>query len=148
MGDDPCGFFNDAVFVGDSISQTLFQQATMYGELGSAQFLVRGGVSIFGFVIDHNGVYYRGSEMKVEDAIAAIGAKKVFILLGQNDLSYRSIDETMESWVLFLDAIKEKNPGIEIYLQSCVPEWHPGVLRHDKNEMIDQHNIQLNAFAE
>lgn len=141
-------FFADAAIVGDSISYVLFQYETKNGGLGHPLFLVRGGSSLFGFVLRSKNVYYKGRERYMEDAVAASGVKKIFIMLGQNDLGYRSIEKTMEAWDTFLERILEKSPDVEVYLQSCTPEWRS--LREDdaQNDVLAEYNLLLEEYAQ
>lgn len=145
--DTVCTFFDDAAFVGDSISYTLEHRAPVTGVIGNPTYLVRGGVSLFGFTIGSKKITLRGVDTDLEDAIAKTGVQKVFIMMGQNDLSYRSIEATMETWGEVLSRIREKNPDVEIYIQSLVPEWHEYHLSNAKNEKIAQYNEELKIFA-
>lgn len=147
--DWPEDFYNDAAFVGDSITYTLWHTAGKpQNELGKSLFLVRGGTSINGFVLNYKNITYQGKEMHLDDAIAASGMKKAFFMLGQNDLGYMSIEDTMANWTKLLDRILEKSPEVEIYLQSLVPEWNENHLGAEKNEKIDQYNEALKIYCE
>lgn len=141
-------FFGDAAIVGDSISYILSQYEGKHGLLGHPLFLTRGGTSLNGFVRYYKNIYFRGTEMKLENALAESGVKKVFIMLGQNDLGYRTIEETFESWDILLERIRENAPDMEIYIQSCVPEWVDTGKSNAKNEKIDAYNQQLRLYAQ
>lgn len=145
----PHEFYEDAAFVGDSITYTLWHTAGKEPEnLGSSLFLVRGGTSINGFVRSYKNIYYRGVEMKLPDAVQASGVKKVFFMLGQNDLGYMSIEDTMANWTKLLEAIREKSPEVEIYIQSLVPEWLDDKANNSKNVKIDEYNQVLKTYCE
>lgn len=144
----PLEFFDDAVIIGDSISYILFQYETMHGLLGNPQFLVRGGTGLNGLVLRYYNISYKGQEMFIEDAVAATGAKKVFIMLGQNDLRYRTLEDTMSSWDPLIQRILEKNPDAEIYIQSCIYEWYPTGHENSVNDKIDAFNQQVIAYAQ
>ena len=142
----PLELYSDAAFVGDSITYIMFQNETRHGILGHPLFLVRSGTSLNGLVMRYKNVYYRGVEMNFEDAVAESGAKKIFIMLGQNDLSYMTIEDTMANYKTMVDRIREKSPDIQIHLQSCVPEWFKNGANNEKNEKIDEFNVQLEAY--
>lgn len=145
----PHAFYEDAAFVGDSITYTLWHTAGKEPEnLGTSLFLVRGGTSINGFVLNYKNIYYKGVEMKLEDAVAASGVKKVFFMLGQNDLGYMTIEDTMANWTKLLERILEKSPDVEIYIQSLVPEWLEDTAGNAKNDKIDEYNQVLKAYCE
>lgn len=145
---ETCDFFDDAVFIGDSITYTLWYQAEATKTIGEASFLVRGGCSLNGFVLGYYKITYHGVEMELDDAIALTGAKKVFFMMGQNDLSYRTIDETMGSWEEVLASLRESDPSLDIYIQSLVPEWKEQNASNAKNEKIQEYNERLKTFAE
>ena len=147
MGDAPMEYFAGTAIVGDSISQILFQWETMYDYLGDALFLVRGGTSLNGIVLDYKPLLYKGQETRLEDALLDAGCSKVFIMLGQNDLRYREIDECLESWVTLLGQIRGKNPDIEIHIQSVIPEWLPTLGSNENNEKIEAFNEKMKVFA-
>lgn len=146
--DELITFFDDAAIVGDSISYIMYQWEATNNMLKDALFLVRGGCSINGFVRKYKLIYYQGVETCVEDALALAGVNKVFIMLGQNDLSYMTIEDTMANYATMVDRIREKSPDIEIYLQSCIPEWFKNGAGNEKNEKIDEFNVQLKAYCE
>ena len=145
----PQEFFSDAAFVGDSITYTLWHTAGKDPlQLGNALFLVRGGTSINGFVGNYKNIYLRGQEMHLDDAIAASGVQKVFFMLGQNDLSYMTIEDTMANWTRLLDRVKAQSPDVEIYIQSLVPEWFESYADNAKNDKIDTYNQLLKTYCD
>lgn len=147
VSDDPITFFEDAAIIGDSITYIMWQWETKYNYLGDVTFLVRGGTSLNGFVNNYKNIYYKGVETKLENAIASTGVKKVFLMMGQNDLSYRAIDETMESWEVLTKRILEKSPDVEIYIESLIPEWTKSTAKNSANEKIFEYNILLEQFC-
>lgn len=144
----PLEFFDDVVMVGDSITHIMFGYENTSNLLGNVTFLTRGGSGINGFVRYYWNIFYRGTEMKLEEALALTGKKKAIFMLGQNDLGYRTVDQTFESWDILLERISISCPDMEIYLQSCVPEWIDPNESNEKNEKIDEYNIRLKAYAE
>lgn len=144
----PLEYFDDAVFIGDSISYIMFQYETKHGHLGTPMFLVRGGTSLNGFVRYYKNIYYQGKEMKIEEAVAACGAKKIFIMLGNNDLHYRTLEETMGSWDIMLERILELSPDAEIYIQSCIHEWTEMSSGNSINYTINDYNDLLIQYCE
>lgn len=147
MGDEPMDYFADAAVVGDSISYILFQWETMYNYMGDVLFLVRGGTGLNGIVRDYKRILYKGRESKLDDAIIDAQPNKVFIMLGQNDLRYREIEDCMESWVLLIERIRSAKPEIEIHIQSCTPEWIKSTSSNFNNEKIEEYNEILRQFA-
>ena len=107
-------FFQDSAIVGDSITYIMYQYEAAHGLLGHPLFLARGGTSLNGFVLHYKNVFYQGQEMWLETAVGLSKVKKVFIMLGQNDLGYRTIDETFDSWVILLPRLREQNPDLVV----------------------------------
>lgn len=142
-----CTDFDEAVIIGDSITYFMFQWESKYNYLGDVQFLARGGVSLNGFVGYFKNVYFQGKEAYLEDAIAQCGAKKVYMMLGQNDLTSKARVKVMDNWVILLDRIREKSPDAEIYIQSCIPETSEDDALNEKNQRIFTYNETLREFA-
>lgn len=145
---EPSQFFADAVFVGDSITYSLFQAETKSGALGHPKFLTRGSTSVNGFVKYYKNIFYQGAETKLENAIGASGVKKAFFMLGTNDVGYQSAEEVLDNWDILLERIQEKSPGIEIYLQSCFPEWTNDTESNWLNEQLAPYNEALKEYAQ
>lgn len=140
-------FFDDAAFIGDSISLKLQRYQSEFGVFGSATFLTAGSYSVNHAVNDTMFVSYRGQQMKPEDALAACGANKVFILLGMNDIALVGIDGTIENWGKFIGRIREKNPDIAIYIQSGTPIYASGERGSLTNANMNKYNERLKTFA-
>lgn len=143
----PLEYFDEAALVGDSISYILFQYESLTDQLGHPMFLVRSGTSLNGLVRYYKNVHFRGQDTPIEDAAHLSGMKKLLIMLGQNDLGYRTIEDTMGSWDIMLERILEKSPDMEIIIQSCVQEWFPDNGDNAKNEKIDTYNGLLEEYA-
>lgn len=141
--EDPHPMFADSAIIGDSISYILFQNESMYGGLGHPLFLTRGGTGIYGLTEYFSSVLYQGVGRKVEEAVAESGVKRIFIMLGQNDLGYRSVDEVIDSWDVLVEHIREKSPDVEIYIQSVIPEWANESGNSKRNEKIREHNLRM-----
>lgn len=148
VGDgQPCHFYDDAAIVGDSVSYSLVLWATQTGEMGNPTFLVRGGNGIAGYVNRYKTISYQGLELGIDDAVAMAKPKKLFIMLGVNDLGFMSVEETMEYFKTMMDRILEKYSDMEIYLESLLPVWDAGV-QGTKNRHVDAYNELLKEYAE
>lgn len=148
LDNPPTDYFSDALIMGDSISYFLFQFESKSNLLGDVMFLTRGGTSLLGIENGHYNIYYQGQDMDIEDSVALSGRNKVFLMLGQNDLGYRTIEDTLASYENIINRIREKSPNVEIYIQSLVHEWWETGASNTRNEKIDLYNAQLEPFAE
>lgn len=148
-------YFDDVAFVGDSISNYLGYYATATGALGNATFLTSGSLSATNALweISEESVHprYNGEKMLIEDAVAACGAKKLYIMLGMNDLGINTLDEAEEKYRTLLDKITEKSPGIQICIESMTPMLRTERALTDKylnNDNIAAYNERLNKMCQ
>ena len=121
------GWFDDAAFVGDSVSVTLVNYNSSYGTLGKAKFFCSVSLS------QTNALSYQagnerlpeypagsGQHPRIEDGIAASGAKKVYLMLGMNCIA-SGVDRVSQDLVTLVSKIQEKSPGIAVLIESVTP---------------------------
>lgn len=147
MPENPTTFYDDAAFIGDSVSVMLSWYAAN-GELGSPLFLTRESYSMAHAAWGTMLVQYDGREMPPEDALSESGVNKVFIMLGMNDVAVYGIEKTIEHWNIVIPRIREKCPDIEIYIQSCTPIWTGGEVGALNNIHMDEFNLRLKELAD
>ena len=143
----PSSFYNDAAFIGDSVSMMLRSVALSTGDLGDALFLTRGSFGVRHAVNGSMKLTYQGEEMYPEDILAAAGVSKVFIMLGMNDLNINGLQGTIDLYATLITRIQEKCPGIQIYIQSMTPVYTGGESGKLNNTSIDQYNAMLQNLA-
>lgn len=143
----PDSYFDDAVFVGDSVTYIISVYATDQNALGNAQYLCRSSYGIHNGIINYIKLTYRGEEYRFEDAIAATGCKKVFILLGVNDLGVYGVDQTIQEWSIYLERIRKTCPDVSIYIISLLPMWPGSEHKTLTNSNIDTYNSKLAELA-
>ncbi len=124
-------YFNDAVFVGDSITQTFRNYCSGLRKerpdtLGTARFLA--GVSLNARIASCDSrnaggvaLKYRGRTVSVSEGLLLMEAKRVFILLGVNDLAGKYPDETIGYYETLIDILEEKCGDLEIVVQGVLP---------------------------
>lgn len=149
---DPA-FFDDAVFVGDSVTLGLRNYATSQRNkgktcLGRAQFLCAGSMGYTNALnsVSAQSVHptYKGNKVSVENGVQLCGAKKVFIMLGMNDFAAYSESQWKQNVNSLLDRILEKNPNVSIYLESVTP-----ILNGMEHGRLNNTNIQkFNAYLQ
>lgn len=152
-------YFNDAVFIGDSISygfELYVTEKRANGEtvLGEAQFLTSGSLSYGNSLWDvsDESVHptYNGEKMKLEDAIAQIKPGKIFILLGTNDVALYGVEQTVANADTEISRMLEASPGAEIFIMSTTPKYSPAESNVDgalNNADIDALNVAMRQFA-
>ncbi len=145
--DGPCDFFDDAVFIGDSVSVMLKNENIRSGAFGDALFLPVGNYGIHNAYYTYLPISYQGQKMTIWDALAACGKKKVFIMLGMNDIALYGIDSTINHWGMLIEKILQYAPDVEFYIQSCTPIYTGGEKGKLNNENMDAYNVRLEEFA-
>ena len=147
-------FFDDAAFVGDSVSLKLSYYCKATKALGNAQFFTAGSLGS-GNALDKvsaESVHpsYQGEKMRVEDCIEKSGVKKVFIMLGMNDIGIYGPDEAVSNYETLIDKILEKSPDVEIYVQAMTPMTSTSNIigKNLNNDNIVKYNANLKALAE
>lgn len=118
-------YFDDAVFVGDSISLKLSYYEASADKLGAAQFLTSGSLGSGNALWDvsDKSVHpsYQGSKMRLEDSVPLTGAKKLYIMLGMNDIAVYGVDGAVGNMKTLIGKILEKVPDMKVYIQSMTP---------------------------
>ncbi len=149
--DMPTTFFDDAAFIGDSVTLALKNYCASSGALGKATFLCVGSYSVNNAVT--NGLYlsYQGQNTTPQEALKKCGAKKVFIMLGMNDIALfgeNSINKAIQNWTTMLGNIRKECPDIQIYIQSATPIYTAGQVGGLNNKRMDAYNAALKEFAQ
>ena len=148
-------YFDGAVFVGDSImlgfrNYAMKRQDTF---LSKFQFLAAGSYSANNALWElgnKESVHpvYKGEPRYVWDSIAMMGGKKVFIMLGMNDLNVTGLDGSWEKYEELIGKIKESSPDAEIHLMSMTYILHGKEVGKLENNTIREYNGILRKMAE
>ena len=123
--DEIDSFFDDSVFVGHSVMMHFKDKYVAYkrggdsGFLGTAKFHASGSFSYHNNLapVSADSVHplYRGEKMKIEDAVAAMGAKTVYLSgMALNELALFGAEASVSNLAAVADAIKAKSPDARI----------------------------------
>lgn len=148
----PVSFFDQTVFIGDSISMTLEAYCAASGALGGAKFLCAGSMSptnmLTGQILPE---YPKGSGQKppIEDSVAATGAKVVYVMLGMDNIAY-GIDRSTSDYLTILNNIVTKNPDVQIIIQSVTPMTDSSTSTSEKlnNDQINAFNAKMQEYCQ
>lgn len=152
-------YFDNAVFIGDSISYGLElyvmgRRAAGETVLGGGTFLTSGSLSYGNSLweVSDQSVHptYNGEKMKLEDAVAQIKPGKIYILLGTNDVALYGVEQTVINADTEISRMLEASPGAEIFILSTTPKYSPvesGTDGELKNSDIDALNTAMKQFA-
>ena len=144
-------WFADAVLIGDSVSVMLEYYNDAYGTLGQATFLCAESLSPGGALTYSAGherlpEYPKGSGQRprLEDAVAASGASKVYVMLGMNCIA-GGVDRACQDLVTLIDTILAKSPDVTILVQPVTPMTadSPRADAALNNDTIAQYNAQV-----
>ncbi len=149
---DP-SWFDDAVFIGDSITEALRMYAQSTLELGNAKFLSSSSLSAVNALwsVSDESVHPKigDTKMRLEDAVPLTGAKKVYIMLGMNSIAF-GIDLSLEDLQILVGLIKEKTPDAVILIESVTPMVPTSDIMNDylNNYRIAEYNLRLQECCE
>ena len=147
-------YFDNAVFVGDSImlgfrNYAMKRQDTF---LSRPQFLAAGSFSVNNALwpVDDKSVHpvYRGEQHQIWESIAMMGSKRVFLMLGMNDLNINGVEGTCKKYEELVDKIKETDPDAEINIMSMTYILHGKEVGMLQNDIIRQYNQELEKLAD
>ena len=147
-------WFDDAVFVGDSVTLKLSYYCEENPDaLGNAQFFCAGSLGYTSALweLDHENAvhpYYQGELQLAENCALVTGANKVFVMLGMNDIGLYGIEGSMESAKELIARIKTNSPDASIYVQSVTPILMGKEMESLDNALIRDFNKELKLYCE
>ncbi len=124
-------WFDDSVLIGDSLVAGLTGYVTAEKDkghpcLGNMQLVGASALTLkkaLGCEKKERDaeLKYRTRYMTVSEVVDAVHAKRLFIMLGTNDIRWYSADELTEVYGELLRLIKDKHPDLRIYIHSVMP---------------------------
>lgn len=146
-------YFNDTVFVGDSIMLGFRNYCMKQKDsfLNNIQFLAAGSFSVTNALWDvtEKSVHpvYKGQKRQIWESISMMNAKKVFLFFGMNDLNISGLEGTCEKYKELINRIEEKSPDVEIHIISMTYTLKGAGKGKLKNNTIREFNELLKAMA-
>lgn len=133
MVDD--AYFEDAVFIGDSRTVGLYQ----YGNMTQATFYAETGYNIYKF-FDGKIVTVpdSGEKITVEEALMRNQYKKVYLMIGINEMGRGTLEGFMEEYTKVVKRIKELQPDAIIILEAIMKV---GKEKSDSDDIFNNVNI-------
>lgn len=139
-------YFDDAVFIGDSWTQGFI----IYNGLSNATAYMDKGLKV-DTAFTKADIEVNGVKMSAMDALAQNTTfKKVYVMLGVNELGWAYSDIFIEKYGELVDKIKEIKPDAEIYIQSILPvsEKKSNSDKIYNMEKINEYNGLIQKMAE
>ena len=147
-------WFNDAVFVGDSVTLKLSYYCADHPEaLGTTEFFCAGSLGYTNSlwaIDDPNAVhpFYQGEVHLAEECCELTGKSNVFIMLGMNDIGLYGTTGAMDSCKTLVQHILQRSPNAKIYIQSVTPMLAEMQMDHFNNTLIQELNGMLKAYCD
>lgn len=145
VGDD---YFTDAVFIGDSRTDGL----KLFGGIPETSFLDYTGITVFEVGDPKKGVRIDGQKYSILQALELKQYKKVYIMLGVNELGYYNDEGFKTEYAGFVDKVRALQPEAIIYLQN-LPAINPDKAKANNqpyyitNEQIAVYNEIIAGIA-
>lgn len=131
-------YFDDAVFVGDSITSGI----SLYQIMENADVLADTGVNFDTIYTKESVRQEDGTRIPIMEALGQKQYAKVYVMLGGNEVRGDSEEFFIARYGAVLDDIKELQPNAIIYVQSMLPVTQNNNYNLD-NTKIDQFNQAL-----
>lgn len=110
-------YFDDAVFIGDSLSVGI----KTYELMPNATVLAVEGLNPQTIMTSTAVENKSGEKVKVIDALKEYNPKKIYIMLGSNGFFWMDKDTFMKYYAEFINEVKAQHPDAIIYIQSIMP---------------------------
>ena len=145
-------WFDDAVFVGDSVTLKLSYYADN-GSLGNATFLCAGSL---GYNNAQMGLYEEGNvhpelygeKVTVVGGLSQLQPKKIFVMLGMNDIGLYGVDGAIEGMKTLTSQISQSCPDAMIYIQSVTPMLENMQLTDLNNRTIAEFDSKVQPICQ
>lgn len=138
-------YFDDAMFVGDSITTGI----ELYGVMPNATVVASTGINPNTIMTTPDIELADGSSVTILQAMSAYHPKKIYIMLGSNGVEFIGKETMMELYGEFIDAVKAQHPDSIIYLQSILPvtQAKEAASPDLSNDKIDEYNAAIMELA-
>lgn len=138
-------YFDGAVFLGDSRTEGFY----LYSGLKTGQYLYAVGAtveSVFSKPVWGEGT----SKLPLLDALAELDCRRVYLMLGVNELGWPRIEDFHDRYALVIDRVREDHPDAQIALQSILPvsARQEAKKTYVNNRRIAEYNQVIAALAE
>ncbi len=132
-------YFDDAMFVGDSITYGM----KVYNTMTNATVIAHTGINPQ-TILNKAVIQEEGDTLTILEAMSKHDPGKIYIMLGANGVAFLEEEDMMGFYGEFIDAVAEQHPDALIYVQSILPVTaEKSQDERYSNDRIDQYNISL-----
>lgn len=128
----PEGYFDDALFIGDSRTVGLYE----YGRIPGAAYFATTGMSVYSIFYDEVG------NTSFQDLMESHTFGKIYVMLGINELGY-DFEHTVTEYEELIEWIRQRQPDAIIYIEANL---HVSADRSNSDRIYN--NANLDAFNE
>ena len=135
-------FFNDAMFVGDSITTGI----DLYGIVKNSPVIAYTGINT-STILTRKVIKTSSGKVTFLDAMKKYNPKHIYIMLGINGINFQSKTKFISGYRSFVTSVKAQHPNAIIYLQSILPVTAKKSSGNFANANIDAYNAAIAALA-
>ena len=110
-------YFDDAVFVGDSITTGI----DLYSSLTNTSVVASTGINLETVLTAKTVRNKAGDKVTIPEAVKELKPAKIYLMLGTNGIDWMSVDQMIEQYEKVFDQLKGDNPNAVFYIQSIPP---------------------------
>lgn len=133
-------FFDDAAFVGDSITEGI----GIYGVMDNAKVIATKGINLDSVFKDDQ-IRTADGYKSVLSVLKETNPKKIYVMFGANGVGWFTKEHFAKTYTNFIANVKEQHPDSTIYLQSILPVTKD----YDKadNNITNQKIVEYNELV-
>lgn len=131
-------YFDDAAFVGDSITEGI----KLYEIMGNASVVAARGINLDTVFTDDQ-IRTAAGNTTVLGALEAANPKKIYIMFGANGVGWFTPEHFTKVYTQFVQSVKKQHPDSQIFLQSILP-----VTQEFDDSRDDISNAKINQYNE
>lgn len=137
-------YFRDAVFIGDSRTAGI----ELYGGFQNATFYSATSLNIFDF--DKRKINIDGTRMTIRDALSRHRFKKVYLMIGINDVGISTVDTFYNTYSDVVKEIQRLQPDAILFIEANlhVTEKKSVADKTINNENIEARNQKIATLAD
>lgn len=132
-------YFDDAIFIGNSRTEGF----ALYSGLGNIRAYTARGASVISVFTDPV-ISQKGEKVTIMEAVQNAQAfSKAYIMLGINELGWTNYASFIEQYGKIIDALREIQPDVVIYVQSILPvtsekSEHDAIYNNENIQTLNQ----------
>ncbi len=142
-------YFDDAVFIGDSLTEGI----KAYELMQNATVLAHQGINVDS-ILTKEAISSGGGRITIPDALMRLDrVGKIYVMIGANGIAWMDNATFIKKYGAFIDELRDCQPGAVIYVQSMLPVNEQIIIDQAQyepitNSSIDDLNSRLAKLAE